>query len=39
MPACTRARAGGTHGVHTIRHFYVSKDPSDTIKKEMTEKM
>lgn len=24
---------------HTISHFCTSKDPSDTIKKKMTEKM
>lgn len=26
-------------GVRTILHFHASKDPSDTIKKKMTEKM
>lgn len=33
MLACALAR------VRTISHFCTSKDPSDTIKKKMTEKM
>lgn len=38
--AHVRARgSGGAHGVRTILHLHASKDPSDTIKKKMTEKM